>query len=351
MSSVLSFLWRHKRKFLIGGAVIGSAVLATRYCVRSILNLQEAKARELIEQSKKRQHFENTERTCTETISSLISSFHDSVDRILDSQGIVNKLKTSPANKIELWEELKILVFARVCLIVYGAVILNIILRVQINVIGGYLYRSATNKLEFPLSGSLQEEYLSLCRNFLNNGMEELGNLIVQKVKDVVGPVNLDKNVDVEQIRRWLWTIQSAIEIERSDPVLCHLGSSLKTTQEAQVFQEMLNDTIDIISSSDVHTLSSNLVWEGFQYSIERIRESFEPVTQTSFGKKGFQQLFVTKPRVGIFKPMANALASINSVTLAPSSSDASNSFMHFLMSDEGLKIFGANVYEAFCEP
>lgn len=353
MSSVLSFLWRHKRKFLIGGAIVGGAVLATRYCVRSLFNLQEAKARELIELSKKRQHFENTERTCTETINSLIATFHDSVDRILDSQGIVNKLKTSPANKLELWEELKIIVFARVCLIVYGAVILNVILRVQINVIGGYLYRSATNKLDFPLSGSLQEEYLSLCRNFLSNGMEDLSNLIVQKVKDVVGPISLDRKVDMDQIRRLLWTIQAAIEIDRSDPVLCHLGSSVKTTQDAEIFQEMLNETIDIISSGDVRALSSNLIWEGFQYNIDRIREIFEPASETfSNNNKGFKQSFPTKPSIGVFKPMAKAVANVNSVTIAPnSSSDASNSFMHFLINDECLKVFGANLYEAFCEP
>lgn len=60
---------------------------------------------------------------------------------------------------------------------IYAVVMLVITLKVQLSIIGGYLYKEPSS-----ISTEMQEKYLSLCQSFLKKGIEKLKTLMETEV-------------------------------------------------------------------------------------------------------------------------------------------------------------------------
>lgn len=124
--------------------------------------------------TRKKQHFESTERTCNQTILSLSKIVNENILSSLDTELIVHELQENPENKLALWEQMKVMIFTRICVIVYALSILQVTLRIQLNIIGGYLYRDSVCEDDPLIDGELQAKYLSLCHHFVGPGIEDL---------------------------------------------------------------------------------------------------------------------------------------------------------------------------------
>lgn len=61
---------------------------------------------------------------------------------------------------------------------IYSLVMLIITLRVQLSILGGYLYKDSTK-----VSTEIQEKYLSICENFLKSGVEKLKGIMEHEVR------------------------------------------------------------------------------------------------------------------------------------------------------------------------
>lgn len=114
MSSVFSkirnFLHRHRNKFIIGGVVVTSSVLLMRYAQQKLREWQEKEAKEFFERTRKQQHFESTERTCNQTILSLMTTLNEALAKAVNTEQVVEELRKKPENKVELWDKLKVAV-------------------------------------------------------------------------------------------------------------------------------------------------------------------------------------------------------------------------------------------------
>lgn len=62
---------------------------------------------------------------------------------------------------------------------IYAIVILVITLKVQLSIIGGYMYKDPTS-----ISSEMQEKYLSICQTFLKDGIEKLSNVMEAEVSN-----------------------------------------------------------------------------------------------------------------------------------------------------------------------
>lgn len=60
---------------------------------------------------------------------------------------------------------------------IYSIIMLVITLKVQLSIIGGYLYTDPTS-----ISSDMQEKYLSICQAFLKDGIEKLSNVMEAEV-------------------------------------------------------------------------------------------------------------------------------------------------------------------------
>lgn len=71
---------------------------------------------------------------------SLLPSLQDEILNHLDTERLTMSLKIKQGNKLDVWGELKIVSFARVVVAVYSVCLLSVFLRLQLNILGGYLF-------------------------------------------------------------------------------------------------------------------------------------------------------------------------------------------------------------------
>ena len=139
---------------------------------------------EFLAQSKKQLHFDGNQRTCNTTFYSLLPSLQDAIFELVDSSKITEKLKNKPSDKLMLWEQLKILSFTRTVTAIYATSLLAVFLRVQLNVLGGYMYLNVEKEdMTTPptMSGQrvctsdlTQKKYLGIVRYFLESSVKDL---------------------------------------------------------------------------------------------------------------------------------------------------------------------------------
>ena len=175
-SRMQNFARRHYRKFFVTAAVVGGAVLLKRYAQQKLLDWQEKEMDQFLEQSRKRQHFESTEKTCNMTVLSVVPQLTSQICQNLDSDSITLLLRNKAPNKVQLCEQLKVVGFSRIISLIYSDVLLVILLRTQVHMLGAYLYLSNKNPDDsaLELNPEVQSRFLSASSHFLSAGIERL---------------------------------------------------------------------------------------------------------------------------------------------------------------------------------
>lgn len=162
---------------MVSGVIVAGSIFLAKYGQKKIKNWQERETREFLERARKQQHFECTERTCNQTIQNLSATLLESIQKTLDTDLCIMELQSGAADRIQVWEKFKIMIFTRLSTLVYASAMLTITLRIQLNLIGGYLYKDAQS-----IDSTLQQKYLSMCQTLLQNGIQKLSTLIHAKV-------------------------------------------------------------------------------------------------------------------------------------------------------------------------
>ena len=167
MSSFVSWVKRHRRKLVISGAVIGGLYLVGKVAERQMAKMQvrlqtcslnfkeinfskpgncficqEEETRRILEAARKQNHFTSTENTAHRTLAALFPALRQVIGEKLDTDTITNILRQRPPteDKIQFWTELKVISVSRCVVLVLSGVYLCIMLRVQLNILAGYLY-------------------------------------------------------------------------------------------------------------------------------------------------------------------------------------------------------------------
>lgn len=369
LASVKDFLRRHKRKFIVTGAVFGGLYLLTGYAQKKLREWQEREAKRFFEMTRKKQHFESTERTCNQTILSLSKIVTESILSVLNTEEIVQKLQENPPNKLELWEQLKIMIFTRICVIVYALSILQVTLRVQLNVIGGYLYRDSVHEDDPLIDSNLQAKYLSLCHHFVGQGVEDLVKQIESVVKKVVEPLSLKKKMTLQEVEQIFWSIQTILctDASHGDPVknMVHYLLSHTEINDGKL-DTIVKETMDVLESDEVASIAMSSVSRCFSSVIDEVAKLFAtkatPVTKNHLElnvnhviTNGALQLgatpdtFVDVNKVELYfvklLPVINELVSKN---MCKDNTNIPDMLIQQLTLNDKIKLLGANIYEVF---
>uniref|UniRef100_A0A8D2A6G9 Peroxisomal biogenesis factor 3 n=1 Tax=Sus scrofa TaxID=9823 RepID=A0A8D2A6G9_PIG len=191
LRSTWNFLKRHKKKCIFLGTVLGGIYILGKYGQKKIREIQEREAAEYIAQARRQYHFESNQRTCNMTVLSMLPTLREALMQQLNSESLTVLLKNRPSNKLEIWEDLKIISFTRSIVAVYSTCMLVVLLRVQLNIIGGYIYldnaavgKNGTTVLAPP---DVQQQYLSSIQHLLGDGLTELITVIKQSVQKILG--------------------------------------------------------------------------------------------------------------------------------------------------------------------
>uniref|UniRef100_A0A3B5PQ11 Peroxisomal biogenesis factor 3 n=1 Tax=Xiphophorus maculatus TaxID=8083 RepID=A0A3B5PQ11_XIPMA len=292
-SSVWNFIKRHKKKFIFTGAVVGGVYLLGKYAQKKIKEVQEKEASEYIAQARRQFHFESNQRTCNMTVLSMLPPLREAIVTQLNSESLTVMLKTKPANKLEIWEDLKIISFTRTVVAVYSTCMLVVLLRVQLNIIGGYLYldnsvgKSAASPLTPP---DVQQQYLSSIQHLLGDGLTELISRVKTAVQSSLGGVSLKQSLSLLELEQQLIWIRAEVDSGRplssymladDEDVLADQACGL--TENDLVTIRLLNETRDMLDSPDLSKVLSACLNRGFSRLLDNLAEFFRlPVSDSA---------------------------------------------------------------------
>ncbi|KAM8946284.1 peroxisomal biogenesis factor 3 isoform 2-T2 [Pelodytes ibericus] len=364
MLSVWNFLKRHKRKFMFFGAFAGGVYILGKYAQKKIREIQEREAAEYIAQARRQYHFESNQRTCNMTVLSMLPALKETVMQQLNSESLTSLLKSRPANKIEIWEDLKIISFSRSIVAVYSTCMLIVLLRVQLNIIGGYIYldNSSVGKNGTTLQASpeVQQQYLSSIQHLLGDGLTELITTVKQAVQRELGSLSLKHSLSLLELEEKIKEIRRQIEGSMESPGL--VGSECKSrlcrymmsdeenplntqacglTEKDVTTIRLLNETWDMLESQDFSTVLNSCLSRGFGRLLDSIAEFFQP---------NEREVNQNSPVNSINLPLAKIIPIING-QIHTICSEMPNHFVQDLLLMEQVKDFAANVYEAFSTP
>ena len=115
----------------------------------------------------------------------------------LNIEEVTAALNSQPQNKLELWEDLKLLGFSRTMTSVIATCTLYMFLQVQMNIIGGYMYLESIDSLtgtadisELIHDIEMDKSISSLQREYMNNIRFLLEDGILKMIDDVKGVVS-----------------------------------------------------------------------------------------------------------------------------------------------------------------
>ncbi|MEE6475539.1 hypothetical protein FKM82_010792 [Ascaphus truei] len=367
MLSVWNFLKRHKRKFLVAGALTGVVYLLGKYAQKKIKDIQERDAAEYIAQARRQYHFESNQRTCNMTVLSMLPALREALMQQLNSESLTSLLKNRPTNKLEIWEDLKIISFSRSIVGVYSTCMLVVLLRVQLNIIGGYIYLDNSSVVKngsaLHASPEVQQQYLSSIQHLLGDGLTELITVVKQAVQKVLGSLSLKHSLSIMELEQKIKEIRSQVEESRvtanleetnSESLLCRYmmpdeenpltAQACGLTEKDVTTIKLLNETRDMLESRDFSTVLNTCLSRGFGKFLDSIAEFFRP-TEQELNQNGSVNSLSS-----ISLPLAKIIPIVNG-QIHSICSEMPSHFVQDLLLMEQVKDFAANVYEAFSTP
>ncbi|KAJ7975195.1 peroxisome biogenesis protein 3-2 [Quillaja saponaria] len=209
MLSIRDFWRRHRRKLFVTVGVIGSGYLLYKlyeftYKLESLeKELASQRENDELLKAQMQAHFENIQKisdsiTLPHAMHDLSSRIAEQLDlsqlleRLIKGKGQLNTFTST--EKLELWDRLKILSFTRMAFSVWAMTVLNLYIRVQVNILGRYLYidtaRSlgSTHLLEGAdvLDREAQQKFLGSIDYFFNCGVPNLISDMEASTKEVL---------------------------------------------------------------------------------------------------------------------------------------------------------------------
>uniref|UniRef100_A0A8C6TRK3 Peroxisomal biogenesis factor 3 n=1 Tax=Neogobius melanostomus TaxID=47308 RepID=A0A8C6TRK3_9GOBI len=356
-SSTWNFLKRHKRKFIFAGAVVGGVYFLGKYAQKKIREIQEREANEYIAQARRQFHFESNQRTCNMTVLSMLPSLKEAIATQLNSESLTALLKTKPTNKLEIWEDLKIISFTRTIVAVYSTCMLVVLLRIQLNIIGGYLYldNSANKSTTAPMAPpDVQQQYLSSIQHLLGDGLIELMTVVKRAVQNSLGDVSLKQTLSLLELEQQISWIRA--EVEGSEPERQLSWYMLASDQEALADQacgltendvltiRLLNETRDMLDSPDFKKVLNTCMNRGFSRLLDNLATFFRSPSLESDHSPAPDNLTAMSLPLAKIIPIING--QINTIC-----SETPSHFVQDILLNDQVKEFAANVYEAFSVP
>lgn len=375
-SSSWGFLKRHKRKFVIGSIIVSSVIFLTRYTQRKLQEWQDNEIRMLMEKTKKRQYYENIEKTCNQMTLSLAATLRNSVIKENDTETIINQLRDGTANKIASWNQLKMLAFTRSAVIIYSYTMLATFLRIQITLISGHMYKNAQNVDNGIIGNEVQEKYMTLSSYFIYESIKNLNNLIKSKIVEVTASLSLTEQLTLRDLEQIYWALTSSISADSSkDPVKNFTSYILQKNTEnndTSIYKKLIDQMLDVIESEEVQDLMQKNIRSGFVLLMDHISMYFNNSSKISniyeardatHSKESNIKNSTSTLQDAAMNDESNEFVNINKTTMAlakiipiingqvpdnPTPKDIAADWLQHLILNSELKILGANIYEAF---
>lgn len=345
-SYIPSCLRRHRRKIFVVGGVIGGVVVLNSYLKKKFIEWETRRTAEICDQLKRSSHFEGTVTTCDNALISFAPKIKEIVCGSVDINPIVKQLKQKEYNsnleKIQLWEQLKVLVFTQILGEMYAQCLLTVLLRVQMSILGGYVFANSHSSNGAASNVSEQQQkYMSRIADFLANGVDSLLIPIRNAVEDVLISIPLEKSLKLQDIANIIACIRDNIS-KGTSIVLPDVSHYLMSTNSSdycdhEFLEKISEETKDILECQDFNKVLSASIDRGINNFIDRLSECFGCLSDE---KGEFKNLH------DFAAPLAKIITTMHNIF----SQHQPGTFVQLLLQQECLKSFSANIYESFSQ-
>ncbi|XP_060584905.1 peroxisomal biogenesis factor 3-like [Ruditapes philippinarum] len=357
---VWNFVRRHKKKIVFGAIFLIGGRYFYHYIGKKLKDFQNKEAAECLEYARRQHHFDNNQRTCNMTVLSMLPTLRERLRALLNTEEITENLKSSPADKVQLWEDLKILSLTRVITVVYACTMMCLMLRVQLNIIGGYMFVENVKKHQGMSANAamhvaptpVQEKYLALIREFFDKGVVSLVSKVKEAVYKETSSLTLKEKLSLHNLEAIIKHIRERVEngqevsikeistLPLSELLVCWKTSDEDKEPSDDLYCQLLKETQDILYSHDFHTVFSTALDRGFAKLVDYLAEFYQPLQKTETSVIQLHDVSV---------PLAKLIPFLSGL-LYKLGSDAPNPLVQELLLLEQTKTLAANIYEAFSQ-
>lgn len=331
--SLKKFISRHKRKLIIGSALFCSTAYVIYTLKKTFAEKKEKENREYLERCRRQQHHEATENAADRMIVEFVKKLHVKYfAKKLRIENIIDQLKNQ--NDVTLWEEMRICVFTRACLLVYSETLLVITLKIQLNLLGGLVYKSLSQDSP-QICSKTQEDYLSLFTYFIEEGIQNLEEYLQNKVIKYVRQIPIQEQYNLQEIEKLFFFIQTDIASDSDSPFRCidtYMLHQVSQVREA-LLQDMVNETKELLKNEEIVSVACYCVCHSFNKLMDSIAVNIPNRS-------------VHLP-TNVKMPLAKWLPVVNRSTKVTETGDCC--LKQNIHLDEKVKVLSANVYEAYC--
>lgn len=376
----------------------------TGYVARRYIAYKSQKVHQNLSIYRKQRLYELLEESFEADFAKWYQLMKETIKQTLDAEKYADLLKKGEGDRMAHWDEMKLIAFANILTLVHGASMLTVVLRTQLNVIGGLLFQQqdkcplgmediegggdasspSSHDGAFVLTEQVQEEYMMLTRYLCTDGVQRLAELMLQKTRKIVSSMSLKQKLNVPDIEQILVTIRSRELLyapinlnliegdDAEDNEWCPINEAwhymlpLKLTKKflapadqrfwqcgtqlERFVRELVGESYDIIRAADVTTLFKYLEAQGRNNYLDRISDFLNSIPAAS-GESDQSQAsepehdppLPTEPCA----PFAKLIPLMNSFINVPFAEDT---WASILVHDSSLKAFSANVYESYSD-
>uniref|UniRef100_T2MFJ3 Peroxisomal biogenesis factor 3 n=1 Tax=Hydra vulgaris TaxID=6087 RepID=T2MFJ3_HYDVU len=351
-SSIYDFYKRHRKKIIFTGIFVGSTYAITKLVSWKFNEWAELKVKEMEQEAKKQYLFESNQRTCTATFLSFLPDVQEVITSKTNLDQFLEILKLNPANKIEIWENIKILSMAQMIASVLSNILLLVLLKVQLNIIGGYMFVTMMYDKEMDVS-DIQKRYLSNVKVFIEQRLPLLVDDVILSVKEIIGNVSLKEKISFLKLQSLTENVIEKLKsnhlkksVNFSHPFSWYLINN-ETSNTEERYRRLMFQTNETLSGDSCALVLEDCISSGLQSILNNLKDVFfgyeeDPEAITSIESCAHTSFFKE-----IELPMAKITPLLNQ-QLHQIFKSGQNNFLDSVFSQSSLHDFSSNIFDAF---
>jgi peroxin-3 len=300
---------------------------------------------------------------------SLSSTLQAKASARFNPDAIIAEIKSmsgSNAEKLPLWNKLKTVSICRAFAGVYGGAMLSVLVRVQLNIVGGHMFIQTPS-----LTQEEQEEYLATVKQFVGDGggFDEFCDELERIVGDLVSETSLKDKLNFEKVTALTYAVKNEVDGVLQQKAVDLMYSPSRTSgsdERSPNVTSAVQDTADVLENPDVFCLIRHLSQMGVNEILDAIAREWIARSNESASAQGGELEADEKPGTSAERSTPSPEANANVIPQRPLFHQFSMPFAKLLplfagfaamscMKDyarsEQLKTFSANVYESFSVP
>jgi len=291
---VSKFINKHRKKIL-WAAVIGGGAWMIVYLVKSKYRAIE---QEMISQEFERSqtsrlqvYFVNAQKSSSSLLlKEIIPDLHQRIISLIEiptKDDLKKSMSLPKEEKMKVWEKTKINSISRLMAAIYGTCLATIFLRIQVNILGRYMYMDtlSANEDEKPISVEVQQKFLSYSSSgyIKEDGLKKMISFISQHTEAELQSWNLTKKCSTSDIANLLQSIKKRTDQDLGNPNLD--GSKYRDFLMQNLLvpnnqlQVLMNETRDVLDGKQFESIFNESIQVAFNFVSNQLNRYFASKT------------------------------------------------------------------------